>query len=347
MNKKGLYSAILSALLFGMSPVACKAIVGQMPASLLAGLLYAGSAVGLTGIVLLKPAREYGALRSLSLRQWLDLAGAIGAGGIAAPLFLAYGIRNGTAAEVSLLLNFESVATTLIAWLVFHEHIGPRVWMGKALIVAASVIVILAGSEGLRPSIPGLSVLAACLFWGVDNNLTRELETLSASLLACIKGWCAGAFNVLLFYLLFRSPVTPFQVAGVLIIGALSIGVSLVLFIHALREIGAARTSTWFASGPFIGTILAVVVLGEHPPRQYWLAALVMVSGMAFLYREVHKHQHRHEQQAHAHPHDHDEHHQHTHEHEEPGGIHAHFHEHSPITHTHPHWPDIHHHHGH
>lgn len=347
MKKKGLYSAILSALLFGMSPVACKAIVGDMPPSLLAGLLYAGSALGLTGVVFLKPTRDHEALRSLAPRQWVNLAGAIVAGGIVAPLFLAYGIRNGTAAEVSLLLNFESVATTLIAWLIFHEHIGPRVWTGKVLIIGASVIVVLAGSEGLRLSIPGLSVLAACVFWGLDNNLTRELETIPASSLACIKGWFAGAFNVLLFCILFRSPVTPFQVTAALVVGALSYGVSLVLFIHALREIGAARTSTWFASGPFIGTLLAVAFLGERPPSQYWLAALIMISGMLLLSLEVHAHRHQHENQAHSHPHDHDGHHQHGHGHGVPSGTHDHFHEHSPIAHTHAHWPDIHHRHGH
>lgn len=338
---------MLSAILFGIAPVACKALAGDLPPSLLAGLLYAGSAVGLTVTLLFAPAKMHGALRSLPTRQWFNLCGAVATGGIVAPLFLAYGIRHGTAAEVSLLLNFESVSTTLLAWLIFHEHIGLRVWIGKALIVGASVLVVLSGNDGLHLSLPGLSVLVACMFWGVDNNLTRELETLPASLLACVKGWCAGTFNILLFYVLFRSPVTPFQVTAALVVGALSIGASLVLFIHALREIGAARTSTWFASGPFIGTVLAVVLLGERPPVHYWLAALVMISGMLLLTWERHSHRHRHEHQAHSHLHDHDEHHQHCHEDAEHDGTHDHFHEHAPMTHTHSHWPDIHHRHVH
>jgi drug/metabolite transporter (DMT)-like permease len=347
MNKKGLYSAIISAILFGMSPVACKAIVGQMPSSLLAGLLYLGSASGLTGVVIRQTNKDFDILRSLSIKQWANLAGVILSGGILAPLCLAYGIRNGTASEVSLLLNFESVATTLIAWMIFHEFIGYRVWIGKVLIIGASIVVVLTDSNGVRLSISGLSVLTACILWGIDNNLTRELEILPASLLACMKGWIAGTFNVLLFFVLFRSPVTTFQVSGTLIIGALSYGASLVLFIHALRQIGAARTSTWFASGPFIGTILSVVVLGERPPNQYWLAALVMLSGMFLLYWEVHRHAHRHEGLAHSHPHEHDEHHWHEHDVEDCKGSHDHFHEHKPITHSHSHWPDIHHRHIH
>jgi len=347
MKRKGLHSAILSAVLFGMSPVACKLFVGQMPSSLLAGLLYLGSGLGLSGVVLCQKTPVYDILGSLSKRQWAYLVGAIVSGGVAAPLFLAYGILSGTASEVSLLLNFETVATTLLAWMVFHEQIGCRVWLGKLSIIGASLLVLFTGGSELQLSVPGLSVLAACLLWGVDNNLTRELESIPAPLLACMKGWSAGIFNVLLAIILFKSQVTAWQVSATLVIGALSYGASLVLFINALREIGSARTSTWFASGPFIGTILSVLVLGERPPGEYWVAALVMLSGMFFLYGELHRHLHRHESTTHAHAHEHDEHHQHVHEARELAGRHEHLHTHEPLTHSHVHWPDIHHRHTH
>jgi len=347
MGKKGQHLAILSAILFGMSPVACKAIVGQMPSSLLAGLLYLGSGLGLTLVVISQTIPVSDILSRLTWRQWVNLIVAIIAGGVAAPLFLAYGILFGTASEVSLLLNFEAVVTTLIAWTIFHEHIGRSVWIGKLLIIGASIFVVFTGNNDVRWSIPGLSVLIACTLWGIDNNLTRELESIPAALLACMKGWSAGLFNIVLSLFLFKSSVTVFQVSGALIIGALSYGVSLVLFIHALREIGSARTSTWFASGPFIGTILSILILGERPPAEYWGAALVMLSGMFFLYWEVHEHTHQHEPIAHAHPHAHDEHHHHEHDNGETDGKHDHYHVHEPITHTHMHWPDIHHRHLH
>ena len=347
MNRSGLHSAILSAILFGVSPVASKAIVGEMSPALLAGLLYLGSGLGLTWAVAHQKTLIFAVVSSLSGRQWIKFWGAVLCGGVTAPLFLAYGIRFGSATEVSLLLNFETVATTLIAWLVFREHIGSRVWLGKVLILGASALVILAGRGGVRLSIAGLSVLAACVLWGADNNLTRELESIPASLLACAKGWIAGLFNVILSLVLFRSQVSAFQVAGVLGIGALSYGASLVLFIHALREIGSARTSTWFATGPFFGTLLAIVLLGEHPKGEYWLASLIMVSGVFFLYGEEHRHFHRHEELAHLHPHQHDEHHTHVHITGEYNGRHDHFHVHEPVEHTHVHWPDVHHRHAH
>ncbi len=347
MKKNGLYSAILSAILFGISPVACKAIVGEMSPFLLAGLLYLGSGLGLVGVVLHQRIPISDNLGRLSRHHCLYLIGAITAGGVAAPLFLAFGIRYGTATEVSLLLNFETVATTILAWMIFHEYIGYRLWIGKILIIGASILIIVSGSKGVHLSVPGLSVLAACILWGLDNNLTREIESLPASLLACVKGLSAGIFNILLSLFLFQSQVTAFQVTGALAIGALSYGASLVFFIHALREIGSARTSTWFASGPFIGTLLSVLVLGERPPGEYWIAALIMLSGMFFLYGESHLHRHQHKRLAHSHPHLHDEHHRHEHGAEDVKEPHDHYHVHEKMTHSHVHWPDIHHRHGH
>lgn len=347
MGKQGIHTALLSAILFGISPVACKAMTGEMPPALLAGLLYLGSGLGLAGVVLRQRTPVFTALHSLSGRQWLHLGGAIVSGGVLAPLFLAYGIRFGSATEVSLLLNFEAVATTLLAWLVFHEYVGMRVWAGKLLIVGASVLIVLSGSGETTLSLPGLAVLAACCLWGIDNNLTRELESLPATLLACLKGLSAGLFNILLARLLSSESGSALQVTAALGIGALSYGVSLVLFIHALREIGAARTSTWFATGPFIGTLLSVLLLGERPPEAYWLAALIMLSGILFLYGERHRHPHTHNPLEHNHQHTHDKHHRHAHDERDISGPHEHHHCHEPLTHTHVHWPDIHHRHSH
>jgi drug/metabolite transporter (DMT)-like permease len=346
MTITGIQAALLSAVLFGMSPAVCKLAVGDMEPALLAGLLYLGSGLGLAGAVLLRgvPVRE--TFSGFTPRQWTHLLGAIVSGGIAAPLLLAFGILNGTASEVSLLLNFEAVATTLIAWALFHEQVGRRVWAGKAVIIVASILIVFRG-EAVRLSLPGLAVLAACVLWGVDNNLTRELESVPATLLACIKGLAAGGFNLLLSFLMFdQLQFTLTGAAGALAIGAFSYGASLVLFIHALREIGSARTSTWFASGPFIGGGLSILLLHERPPAHYWLSAILMLSGMFFLYGERHRHLHRHERMEHSHPHEHDEHHRHPHDLQETVP-HEHFHVHEPISHSHLHWPDIHHRHRH
>jgi multidrug transporter EmrE-like cation transporter len=137
------------------------------------------------------------------------------------------------------------------------------------------------------------------------------------------------------------------QIGGALAIGAASYGLSLVFFVEALRRIGSARTSTFFAVGPFIGSLLSVAVLGERPPAQYWFAAALMIAGVFVLYREKHRHLHTHEAIKHSHMHIHDEHHRHPHEGIAANEPHDHLHTHGPITHIHGHWPDIHHRHGH
>lgn len=343
----GQFFALLSAVLFGVSPVLCKLTIGDMSPALLAGLLYLGSGIGLQIILSVQRKDSFRELKRLSSRHRLKLMGAIVSGGVIAPVCLAYGIKYGTASEVSLLLNFEMVATTLIAWLIFKEYVGLRVWLGKILILAAALMIILRTEGGLAFSLSGLLVILACIFWGIDNNLTRDVEELPATVLASIKGFSAGTFTTLLALIFSTGTPTPLQALGALSIGATSFGMSLVLFIEALRRIGSARTSTFFAIGPFIGTILSVLVLGERPPMVFWFASLLMLGGIVLLYREMHGHAHTHEPLSHRHKHIHDEHHRHEHDNSQAKEPHDHYHMHEPMIHVHAHWPDIHHRHKH
>lgn len=338
--------AIISAILFGISPALCKIVVGEMSTALLAGLLYLGSGLGLQFHLICKRRNSLGALRRLSSSQRARLAVAVFFGGILAPLCLAYGIKYGAAAEVSLLLNLETVATTVIAWLFFKEHVGLPVWAGKVFIILGASLIILKTGD-VRIHLPGVFVLLACIFWGIDNNLTRDIEELPATVLASIKGLSAGIFNILLALALSAGTVTSSQIGASLLIGAMSYGLSLVLFVEALRRIGAARTSTFFAIGPFVGAVFSVLFLGEQMQTVYWIASLFMLGGLVFLYREMHRHLHAHERMSHSHRHVHDEHHQHRHKEAASGEPHEHFHTHEPLTHIHVHWPDIHHRHQH
>jgi drug/metabolite transporter (DMT)-like permease len=339
--------ATLSAVLFGISPVLCKLLIGDMSPALLAGLLYLGSGIGLQILLIFQRRNSLRELLQLSPQHRIKLSGAVLSGGVIAPLCLTYGIKYGTASEVTLLLNLETVATTLIAWLIFKEYIGPRVWAGKVLILIAAAIVVLKSDGGFDFSLSGILVVLACIFWGIDNNLTRDVEELSSTVLASIKGLGAGMFTIILALLFSSGSATGFQIGGATIIGALSYGLSLVLFVEALRKIGSARTATFFAIGPFVGTLLSVVLLGERPSAVYWFAMSLMLAGIFLLYNEIHRHLHTHRAIEHDHKHSHDEHHQHLHGEADVATAHAHLHVHEEVSHTHSHWPDIQHRHTH
>lgn len=347
MFRNGPAFAILSAALFGVSPSFAKLIVGKMSPVLLAGLLYLGSGLGLQLILFWQRQHTLRALRKLAFQQKLKLAGAVLVGGILAPLCLTFGIQSGSAFEISLLLNLETAATTLIAWLVFREHVGGRVWIGKAFLVVGAAVITIQPMNGSAFSRSALLILAACFLWGVDNNLTRDVEDLSPLALASLKGWIAGSFNTALAIALGRSVSTSIQVLGSLLIGALSYGVSLVLFVKALRDVGSARASTYFSIGPFFGMLAALILFGEQPLAYQYISAGLMSVGLWVLYGERHGHVHHHELIQHNHKHIHDEHHQHSHNGTEEPEPHDHEHTHEPLTHSHVHWPDIHHRHKH
>ncbi|MDD4004859.1 MAG: DMT family transporter [Elusimicrobiaceae bacterium] len=347
-NPHGPALALTAAALFGVSPVLIKPVVGESSPVLAAGLLYLGAAAGLSFIALKKPNRIIRAVAQLPADKKLALACAVISGGILAPLCLVWGIKLASAFEVSLWLNLETVATTVLAWLVFKEHVSREVWLGMLLLAAGAALLGFGPADGQGFSAAGLLIALACLLWGLDSNLTRELDSLPAPELVWLKSAAAGTANVMLAFSLGTARATAGQTAALMGIGAMSYGASLLLYIHALRRIGTSRTGAYFSAGPFFGLIFAVVFLGERPAAAQWLAAGIMAGGLTLLYRERHLHRHRHEPVTHTHHHAHDDcHHAHTHHDITPSKGHTHSHTHEPLTHTHPHYPDTHHRHAH
>jgi drug/metabolite transporter (DMT)-like permease len=344
--------ALAAALLFGASTPLAKLLAGEMPALLLAGLLYLGSGIGLGLAMLIRWAVQRSSGSSHSVlhipakeRPWL--LGAIVAGGVLGPALLMTGLQTTDGASASLLLNVEGVLTALLAWLVFRENADRGVVAGMAAIVLGGVL--LSWQPGTAALSTGaLLIIAACACWAVDNNLTRKVSTNDAMLIACLKGLAAGVCNTALALATGSSLPGIGAITGAMAVGFAGYGLSLVLFVVALRTLGTARTGAYFSVAPLFGVVISLMVWPAVPGVMFWLAALLMAGGVWLHVRERHAHTHVHEPLTHAHQHRHDAHHTHVHadgwDGTEP---HSHEHSHDPMTHSHAHYPDVHHRHSH
>jgi drug/metabolite transporter (DMT)-like permease len=343
-KKRAVAYALAAALLFGASTPAAKILAGEMPAFLLAGLLYAGSGLGLAAWMALR--RSSGALPRGADLPWL--AGAVLAGGVAGPVLLMLGLAQTTAATASLLLNLEGALTALIAWFAFRENFDRRIALGLALILAGSALLSVVPGAGYGVSAGALCIAGACLAWAIDNNFTRRVSAGDAVAISAIKGSVAGAVNLGIAFATGATVPEPGQILGAGLIGLFGYGVSLALFVVALRELGAARTGAYFSIAPFAGVALAMAALGETPGTLFWIALPLVAAGVWLHVTEHHSHQHVHEPTQHSHRHVHDEHHQHEHDAAWDGAEpHVHAHRHARLAHSHPHYPDIHHRHDH
>ena len=340
--------ALAAGLLFGLSTPAAKALLTAANPWMLAGLLYLGSGIGLGGyrillVVLGRVSREAPLRRS----DWPWLAGAIAVGGVVGPVLLMFGLASGLASEAALLLNLESVLTAALAWVVFREHFHARIATGMALITAGALLLAWPGA-GLRLGTGALLVVGACLAWAIDNNLTRRVSGGDPALITALKGAAAGAVNLTIASVTGADWPAIAGASGALAVGLLGYGLSLVLFVRALRDLGAARTGAYFAIAPFAGAVTAVVGLGEPLTVQLAAGGALMLGGVWLHVTERHDHEHVHELLEHDHLHRHDEHHQHAHD---PGVSptepHSHPHVHGTMRHRHQHYPDLHHRHGH
>lgn len=304
---------ILGAVLFGASAPVSKLLLGEADPVMLAGLLYLGCGLGLLAFRFFLRAAGTAGGKPLGRGDAPWLAGAVLAGGVAAPIALLLGLRSTPAATASLLLNFECVATALLAALLFHEYIGRRVWLAIGLVTAASAMLSFSGPLGA--SAGALAVLAACVLWGVDNNLTRLISSKDAMGIGIVKGLGAGTFSLLLALGLGASLPPPSAIAAALLLGCLSYGLSLALYITGMRSIGAARASAWMGTAPFAGVLLSLLIFGVEPGWAFILALPPMALGIALLAGDDHAHTHIHAHGAvtHDHVHVHDDGHGHKH----------------------------------
>ena len=345
----GIGYALGAAALFGASTPFAKLLLSEVSPLMLAGILYLGSGTGLA-IWLAVRARLYPHDRSSPLapadRPWL--AAAILAGGVAGPILLMQGLARSDAATASLLLNLEAVLTAAIAWTAFRENVDRRVFAGMAAIITGGVL-LSAGSAPRAEGLLGAGLIgAACLAWAIDNNLTRRISGGDAATLACVKGFAAGAANLALALAVGAPLPTAQGWLGAGLLGFAGYGVSLALFIVALRHLGTARTGAYFSVAPFFGAALALGLLGERPEAAFWAAAALMALGVWLHLTERHEHEHAHEVLEHEHEHVHDAHHRHVHGPDWNGREpHVHRHSHEPLVHAHPHYPDLHHRHPH
>jgi drug/metabolite transporter (DMT)-like permease len=317
----------------------------------LAGLLYLGSGLALlllyAGKRALRSAPQTEARLQRPDIKWL--AGAVLSGGVAAPILQMFGLRGTPGSTASLLLNFESVATTLIAALVFKEQVGKRAWRAILLITLGSILLSLDLKSGWGISLGALGVLGACVLWGVDNNFTRNISGKDPQVIVMVKGLAAGAFSLTLAFLLGNSLPDAVTTLKALVLGCLSYGLSIILFIRAMRGMGAARTSALFATAPLAGILLSFILLRETPSFMLLAALPLMVLGTIALLTEEHRHAHLHPAVIHDHAHRHDDGH-HDHEHGsliDPSKRHSHIHTHADLAHAHEHMPDIDHRHEH
>ena len=344
----GVVAALASAVLFGVTTPVAKQLLGTGTEPLLiAGLLYLGSGVGVSALRWVQD-RGWSAT-GLAGRDWLWLGLTTLVGGVIAPALLMTGLARVDAASASLLLNLEVVFTALLAWVVFKEPAGSRVVFGLAAIFVGGLILVWPTRFALSGSLFAfLAIVAACCCWAIDNNLTRKIAAGDARVLAAIKGLVAGTTNTVLAFSLGASLPSGAHVATTMGMGFLGYGLSLVLFIVALRHLGSARTGAYFATAPFIGAAVALFVDGQSAEGAFWGAAVCMAVGVWLHVTEDHVHEHVHEPLSHSHAHTHDEHHRHEHEFDWDGSEpHTHAHAHGFLRHHHSHFPDIHHQHEH
>lgn len=340
----GVISGFIAAILFGASAPLSKPLLSHLNDFQLAGLLYLGAALGVSLFLFTQKSAQM--KLEMPRQDKSRLIGSIFFGGILGPVFLLGGLRIAEAASISLWLNMEMVATVIIGYFFFKDYLSKKGWLASLGILGASILLAVEGGiAGFKAA--GLIALA-CICWGIDNHLTALIDGISPAQSTFWKGFVAGSVNLILGLFLGSYQASALNTAAGLGLGALSYGLSIMLYITSAQNLGATRSQLLFSSAPFFGLAISLFLGGSLSLFQA-AAFLLFLGSVYVLFQETQSHIHTHQPSIHTHMHYHpDEHHNHDHPgHEGESFRHSHEHDHIPLEHSHPHWPDLHHRHEH
>ena len=274
--------AILAAALYALNAPLSKVLLGQVPARMMAALLYLGAGAGMLLLRLMQKSMGKSSAEAPLTRKELPYTVAMVVLDVAAPIFLMLGLTGTSAASASLLNNFEIVATSMIALAIFRERISGRLWLAIGLVTLSSIVLSLEGGGSLQFSLGSLLVLLACCCWGLENNCTRALSGKDPLEIVVVKGFGSGLGAMIVALVCGEHLPALLPALGALALGFVAYGLSIFFYIYAQRTLGAAKTSTWYAISPFIGVGLSLVIFRQIPGLMFWVALAIMAAGAYF-----------------------------------------------------------------
>ena len=277
--RKGISFAVLAAALYAINAPFSKILLKFMPPTLMAGFLYIGAGIGMVFISLFRRLRKTETKELRLTRTELPFTIAMILLDIAAPIFLMFGLQATSAANAALLNNFEIVATSLIALMIFREAISPRLWAGILFVTLSCALLSFEDLSSLRFSRGSLLVLLAAVCWGFENNCTRKLSSKDPLEIVVIKGFGSGAGSLVIALALGERPGPPAAMLWALVLGFVAYGLSIFFYIYAQRDLGAAKTSAYYALAPFIGAGLSLLIFRQKPDAVFLTALVIMMAG--------------------------------------------------------------------
>lgn len=278
-NTIGIFLAILAAALYAINSPFSKLLLDYMPSTLMAGFLYLGAGLGMGAVALVRKISKKERTEEKITRADLPYTLMMILLDIAAPIFLLLGLSYTTAANASLLNNFEIVATALIALMIFGEKISARLWFGIAFVFASCALLSFEDISSLRFSVGSVFILIACLCWGIENNCTRRLSSKDPLEIVLLKGIFSGTGSVIIGFIIGERITHVWSIFAVLAVGCVAYGFSIFVYVYAQRMLGAARTSAYYAISPFVGVLLSLVIFRSLPPYTFFTALVLMAVG--------------------------------------------------------------------
>lgn len=282
-QKKATAAAILAAVLYALNAPLSKMLLSKVPETMMAAWLYLGAGIGMSILWLIREKKNHKTTQLHITKKELPYTVGMVVLDIMAPIFLMLGLARTTAANASLMNNFEIVATSIIAFVVFKEKLSKYLWYGIGFITFACMLLSIQGEGSLHFTLGSIFVLLACVCWGLENNCTRVLSEKDPLQIVIIKGFGSGIGSLLIAFAIGNTIPRIADILCIMVLGFVAYGLSIFFYVHAQRHLGAARTSAYYAISPFVGGVLSLVLYHQLPSIVFVIAVLIMAVGVGLV----------------------------------------------------------------
>jgi drug/metabolite transporter (DMT)-like permease len=276
----GYISAVIAAALFGsISTIAKPALVTVTP-------LVLSFAVYLLAGLTVTPLKKKSKISEIKRKDWLLILAMSITGAVIAPLLFFSGLAQSKASDSSVLSNAEIIFTILLAIVFFREKLKPIGYLSIALVIVG--VIIITNNLEFSASIldikseGDLLILAAMVFWGLDNNFSRiASQRIDVARLIQLKSAIGGSCLFAIVLLLgIPINITIAELPNIILLGVVGFGVSLLFFLNSLKRIGTVRTMVIYSTSAIFGLFLASMLLHESIGMYQVIAITMMLAGI-------------------------------------------------------------------
>ena len=284
MRNIGIVLALVAACLYAFVYIIEKAYITKISSDKMLFLMYLGAAIGL--FIIHSFTKTKAASENKITRKELPKVVMIVLCQLFSSILLIEAVKIMEASLVSILSVFEIVMTSICAYFIFKDPIEKNEFIAIILVFFGGIILNFNVGSLSSINIGSLLMIAACFFWGVENNITASISKKEPAFFTSIKCGCVA---LLYFIIMVSKGDISIEYPILILFGFLTYGLGVLAYALSTRTLGASKATLVFSFCPLFGALLSFLIFKENISYTFIISANLMIIGIMLMNHTIKK----------------------------------------------------------